>query len=455
MAIDSMGQDFKELAELSYSDTSQNILSAIINFFTSDDWPFVKIQGEPVLHLLFGGKNGKWTCYAKARTDRGQFVFYSICPVSVPESKRLALAEFIARANYGTIIGNFELEFVTGEIRYKTSIDISGSTLAYSQIKQLVYANVMMVDEYLPGIRAVIDGNAEPKDVIASIETPPITLSNDAPTDNPSPPPIILSNDAPTDNTSPPATLSNHAPTNNAFPSTLLNTAVTDNQLLPENLPFNDANLQPADTKNTLSSTVILAELPKLDHINNSLTAPPHQAKSVSNLEELPTNNPPETSQYLGEILSLLTKEEIANFDKVRQMLREKQPLVAQTILNKLKKQLAARLDAGSTVFADSKNFFEQNKTAVTTTNLIRRYWNLFAQTKQLIEQGKNSETSIGQPITPILSVVREIAVRIDIKMTQLATSYTDAKLEIECLIEIAQLTEQLTYCREQLNNRT
>jgi hypothetical protein len=134
---------------------------------------------------------------------------------------------------------------------------------------------------------------------------------------------------------------------------------------------------------------------------------------------------------------------------------REKQPLVAQTILNKLKKQLAARLDAGSTVFADSKNFFEQNKTPVTTTNLIRRYWNLFAQTKQLIEQGKNSETSIGQTITPILSVVREIADRIDIKMTQLATSYTDAKLEIECLIEIAQLTEQLIYCREQLNNRT
>jgi hypothetical protein len=36
-------------------------------------------------------------------------------------------------------------------------------------IKQLVYANVMMMDEYLPGIRSVIEGDVEPKDAIASI----------------------------------------------------------------------------------------------------------------------------------------------------------------------------------------------------------------------------------------------------------------------------------------------
>jgi hypothetical protein len=120
--------------------------------------------------MAFQGKNGKWTCYAKARTEKAQFVFYSICPVSVPESKRLAIAEFIARANYGTIIGNFELDFVSGEIRYKTSIDVEGSTLFFPQMKQLVYTNVMMMDEYLPGIMSVIDGDVEARDAIAQIE---------------------------------------------------------------------------------------------------------------------------------------------------------------------------------------------------------------------------------------------------------------------------------------------
>jgi hypothetical protein len=60
---------------------------------------------------------------------------------------------------------------VSGEIRYKTSIDVEGSTLTFPQIKQLVYTNVMMMDEYLPGIISVIDGGVEARDAIAQIES--------------------------------------------------------------------------------------------------------------------------------------------------------------------------------------------------------------------------------------------------------------------------------------------
>jgi len=149
---------------------SGQILEAIINFFTEDDWSYTKIQGEPTLSLAFQGENGKWICYAKSRTEQAQFVFYSICPVNAPENKLSPVAEFITRANYGTIIGNFELDYTDGEIRYKTSIDVEGSTLTFSQIKQLVYTNVMMMDEYLPGIMSVIDGGVEAGDAIAQIE---------------------------------------------------------------------------------------------------------------------------------------------------------------------------------------------------------------------------------------------------------------------------------------------
>jgi hypothetical protein len=146
------------------------IFEQIINFFTQDDWEYKKIQGESTLLLAFQGKNGTWTCYAKARVQQQQFAFYSICPIDVPETKYLAVAEFIARANSGMIIGNFELDFTDGEIRYKISIDVEGASLTFPQIKRLVYTNVTMMDEYLPGIRSVIDGDAEPKDAIAQIE---------------------------------------------------------------------------------------------------------------------------------------------------------------------------------------------------------------------------------------------------------------------------------------------
>ena len=149
---------------------NERILEVMIRFFTEDDWSFTKIQGQSSLQIGFQGKNSEWNCYAKAREKQQQFVFYSIAPINAPEEKRSAIAEFLTRANYGMTIGNFELDFADGEIRYKTSIDVEGVSLKFPQIKRLVYTNVTMMDEYLPGIMSVIDGDVLPEDAIAQIE---------------------------------------------------------------------------------------------------------------------------------------------------------------------------------------------------------------------------------------------------------------------------------------------
>jgi len=161
-ALEEVTSAFEELADTlseATEDATSNkqILEQIIDFFTEDDWPYTKIKGEPILRMAFQGENGKWTCYAKARVEHEQFVFYSVCPVNAPEDKRLPIAELLTRANSGMIIGNFELDFADGEIRYKTSIDVKGDILSFELIKQLVYANVTMMDEYLPAIMSVID----------------------------------------------------------------------------------------------------------------------------------------------------------------------------------------------------------------------------------------------------------------------------------------------------------
>ena len=145
------------------------IFRAVVNFFKEDNWHYVQINGQSALRLAFEGKNGKYDRYARAREQQKQFVFYSLCPINSPEQKCRAVGEFISRANYGMIIGNFELNFNTGEIRYKTSIDVE-ENLSSVLIKRLVYTNVTMIDEYLPGIRSVIDNNVSPEDAIRSIE---------------------------------------------------------------------------------------------------------------------------------------------------------------------------------------------------------------------------------------------------------------------------------------------
>jgi hypothetical protein len=138
-----------------------SIFEEMSKFFTQDGWQYTKIKGEPILHLIFSGENAQWNCYAKAREKQQQMVFYSICPVKVPENKRLAMAEFITKANFDTIVGNFEMDFNDGEIRCKTSIHVEGDRLSFALIKNLVYANVSMMDEYVPLFLSAIDGGVE------------------------------------------------------------------------------------------------------------------------------------------------------------------------------------------------------------------------------------------------------------------------------------------------------
>ncbi|MGB6300849.1 MAG: YbjN domain-containing protein [Rivularia sp. (in: cyanobacteria)] len=146
------------------------IYQEMVKFFKKDDWFFVPLEEQPVLQMSFQGDSGKWTCYARAREQQRQFLFYSVVPIQAPENKLADVAEFISRANYGMAVGNFELDFTDGEIRYKTSIDVDRNQLNFDFIRSLVYTNVMMMDEYLPGIMSVIQGEMEAQEAILRIE---------------------------------------------------------------------------------------------------------------------------------------------------------------------------------------------------------------------------------------------------------------------------------------------
>ena len=84
-----------------------------------------------------------------AREKQRQLVFYSVCPVRVPESLRAALAEIFTRANYDMIVGNFELDLAEGELCYKTCLDALEGPLTWTMMHRSTAANVQTMDRYL------------------------------------------------------------------------------------------------------------------------------------------------------------------------------------------------------------------------------------------------------------------------------------------------------------------
>src|SRR5512139_1571922 len=102
------------------------MLESLLQFFREDGWSGVQAEEQPLIRLRFQGDNGRWDCYAQVREEQRQITFYSACTVYAPENKRAAAAEFLTRANYGLASGNFEMDWDTGEIRFKTSLEVEG-----------------------------------------------------------------------------------------------------------------------------------------------------------------------------------------------------------------------------------------------------------------------------------------------------------------------------------------
>ena len=118
-------------------------------------------------------ENGQWECQLFLYEERQRLVFYSICPVIVSEERRAGVAEFLTRANDGIIQGNFEMNYANGVVRYKTAlglVDLPCPTP--EQVMEMVTPNAWMMDHYLPGLLAVVEGRMPPQDAIDLVEIP-------------------------------------------------------------------------------------------------------------------------------------------------------------------------------------------------------------------------------------------------------------------------------------------
>ena len=148
-----------------------SLFDTVVDFFRQDQWPCQRVEGHPnMLQMKYQENDNDWSCYAHALEDEQEFVFYSLAPLTVPPTKRWLALEYISRANYNLPIGGFEMDIDQLLIRYKTSIDVEGDRLSQALFRAVVYSNVAIMEQYLPGLKSVLSENVMPRDAIAAVE---------------------------------------------------------------------------------------------------------------------------------------------------------------------------------------------------------------------------------------------------------------------------------------------
>jgi hypothetical protein len=139
-------------------------------FLVADNWPVMRVNDTNALHMTYQGENGVFTCIAQVLEDSRTILFYSLCPVEFSQEQYDGVLEFIARANHGLINGCFELDFIDGEVRYRTSLTLPDIDPTHNCIRQVVYDGVTTMDLYLPGLNALASGEASAIEAIDFVE---------------------------------------------------------------------------------------------------------------------------------------------------------------------------------------------------------------------------------------------------------------------------------------------
>ncbi|MGE5595847.1 MAG: YbjN domain-containing protein [Hyphomicrobiales bacterium] len=154
------------------------LYDATLAFFQEDGWDPRPLSGDSsTFRCAFRGKTDTWLVIVQVLDDREAVMCYSVSPYEATRDQLPAAAEYVTRANYGLVAANFELSYEDGDIRVKTVVDTIelpegtiSSPVFPAMLRQAAYANVLAMEQYLPGLKSVLEGTATPEQAIAIAE---------------------------------------------------------------------------------------------------------------------------------------------------------------------------------------------------------------------------------------------------------------------------------------------
>ena len=147
-------------------------METVLRFFQEDQW-FIKVIDRNHVRTGYRGERGTWVCFASMEDAPPCFRFVSDMGMNIPAASRPAVMEYITRVNWGLPIGNFEMNIDSGEVRFKTSVDLSEQNLTLPMLRSLVYINVHTMGHYSTGVMSILSCGLSPSAALARIEALP------------------------------------------------------------------------------------------------------------------------------------------------------------------------------------------------------------------------------------------------------------------------------------------
>ncbi len=138
------------------------IVDAVKAFLEKKDWTYS--EGESLLRGVAHGRAGRWDWWIFISDDDRFFTVNSVIPVNVPEVRRAAAADYVARSNRQLRVGCFEIDPADGEVLFKIGVPVDSEvSVTQKLVEEVMLGNFYMTEDFLPGLLAVAFGKVSPK----------------------------------------------------------------------------------------------------------------------------------------------------------------------------------------------------------------------------------------------------------------------------------------------------
>lgn len=135
---------------------------------------FVERFSPHVIELTIVLPSGPLALYVSVLEASEEIIVHSVAPFLATPGDYARATEFLARANHGFSQGTFELNFTSGQLRFRTSLYVDQLQLSPRLLKKVVMSNALLMNKYLPALaRVVLDGDS-PAAAIAQVERPDV-----------------------------------------------------------------------------------------------------------------------------------------------------------------------------------------------------------------------------------------------------------------------------------------
>ena len=133
----------------------QQLFELTCDFLRRQNLPYQNFEDNQIL-IEQKTDIASWKCLFVFHPYVPQVAYYGYFPFQIPEDRRPYAMEILHRCNSGLILGNFEYDFATHEIRFKSSIDLQGQQISHVFLHSLMKVNRMTMKQYFTPLLACL-----------------------------------------------------------------------------------------------------------------------------------------------------------------------------------------------------------------------------------------------------------------------------------------------------------